>query len=238
LVLTDFLVLGIVLLFAIWALVRGFVGTVLWISGWVAAAFATIYGLSSVEPIARDLIENETVAKAAAGAALFIFTLILVSVVSSAIAQQVRGSMLGAVDRSLGFLAGLGIGGSVVALGYLLMTWAIADPTRLPQWVANARTLPAVQQVAAVLTGLVPAETRTASVTEADRLREHARRASEMDRLVRDLSGGQTPAPAPTGPATTPLAAGETPRPVEGTPPPADARGQQLNDLIRRTLGQ
>ena len=76
-VLTDFLVFGAILLFGLWALMRGFVSSFLWISGWVAAGFATIYGLPIVEPFARDLIPGETVAKAAAAITIFIVTLIV-----------------------------------------------------------------------------------------------------------------------------------------------------------------
>ena len=237
-VLTDFLVFGAILLFGLWALMRGFVSSFLWISGWVAAGFATIYGLPIVEPIARDLIPGETVAKAAAAVTIFIVTLIVVSVISNQISTAVRGSSLGALDRSLGFLFGGAIGGSVVCLGYILLSWLSNDPTKHPAWVLNAQTLPAVQQGASFLRSMVPGETREAARSTVDRAKEAGRvientRTMTIQDLITNQAAPALPqavapaAPAPPAPAP----------PAGGAKPATTQRGeaqQQLDQLFQK----
>lgn len=241
-VLTDFLVFGAILLFGLWALMRGFVSSFLWISGWVAAGFATIYGLPLVEPIARDLIPGETVAKAAAAVTIFIVTLIVVSVISNQISTAVRGSSLGALDRSLGFLFGGAIGGSVVCLGYILLSWLSNDPAKHPAWVLNAQTLPAIQQGANFLRSMVPGETREAARGTVDRAREAGRVIDNTRSMtIQDLITNQVAPSAPTAPpaaASNPAASAAPPAPPTGGAKPATPqRGeaqQQLDQLIQK----
>ncbi len=257
-VLTDFLVFGAILLFGLWALMRGFVSSFLWISGWVAAGFATIYGLPIVEPYARDLIPGETVAKAAAAVSIFIVTLIVVSVISNQISSAVRSSALGALDRSLGFLFGGAIGGSVVCLGYILLSWLSNDPSKHPAWVQNAQTLPAIQQGANFLRSMVPGEAREAGKVSVERAKDQGQRMIDAGRTMQDLANqlNATPAapvaaPAPTLPPGTPpalftpgatppppqAATAATPVPPAGGKPPTPSRGegqQQLDQLIQK----
>lgn len=233
-VLTDFLVFGAILLFGLWALMRGFVSSFLWISGWVAAGFATIYGLPFVEPFARDLIPGETVAKAAAAVTIFIVTLIIVSVISNQISAAVRGSSLGALDRSLGFLFGGAIGGSVICLGYILLSWLSNDPAKHPAWVLNAQTLPAIQQGANFLRSMVPGETReTARGTvdrakEAGRVIDNTRTMTIQDLITNQIAPASPPAPQAAAPSA-PSAGGANPAPSQR----GEAQ-QQLDQLIQK----
>ena len=233
-VLTDFLVFGAILLFGLWALMRGFVSCFLWISGWVAAGFATIYGLPLVEPFARDLIPGETVAKAAAAITIFIVTLIVVSVISNQISHAVRTSSLGALDRSLGFLFGSGIGGATVCLGYILLSWLSNDPSKHPAWVQNAQTLPAIQQGASYLKSMVPGESQSATRATVDRARYQTQKSIETVKSMQDLVNSVTPSsPPPASPGTI---APAPQAPIAGTRPPAP-RGetqQQLDQLIQK----
>ncbi len=234
-VLTDFLVFGAILLFGLWALMRGFVSSFLWISGWVAAGFATIYGLPFAEPLARDLIPGETVAKAAAAVTIFILTLIVVSVISNQISSAVRGSSLGALDRSLGFLFGGAIGGSVVCLGYILLSWLSNDLTKHPAWVLNAKTLPAIQQGADFLRAMVPGETQGAARGAVDRARETGRVIDTTRSMtIQDLINNQVSPQSPSGTAEAP----PPPAAPSGAAKPANTqRGeaqQQLDQLFQK----
>ena len=225
-VLTDFLVFGAILLFGLWALMRGFVSSFLWISGWVAAGFATIYGLPFVEPFARDLIPGETVAKATAAVTIFIVTLIIVSVISNQISSAVRSSSLGALDRSLGFLFGGAIGASVVCLGYILLSWLSNDPAKHPAWVLNAQTLPAIQRGANFLRSMVPGDTRTAGKETVDRAKDQTQRMIDASRTMQDLANQlnavQSPpaamAPRATGPQASGPNAPSSPAPSSPAP--------------------
>jgi len=156
----DIVVVGIVVVAGLIAFSLGFVRVVLALLGWIGAAFATLYGFSYVRPLARDWISVGVLADAAAGAAIFIVTLILLTIFSHAIGRRIRSSSLSAIDRSLGLVFGLFLGAVVVSLIYLGLAWAIDLPKQPPDWYRTARTRPVVEWSADRLLSLVPAEWR------------------------------------------------------------------------------
>lgn len=160
----DIAVIGIVVLAGLVAMALGFVRVVLALAGWIGALFATLYGFSYVRPFAREWISSSLLADAAAGATIFIGTLIVITFISHAIGRRVRQSGLSALDRSLGLVLGLFLGGAIVSLAYLALVWAIDLPPRTadqPQWIREARTRPLVELGAASLRRLAPPEWRT-----------------------------------------------------------------------------
>lgn len=175
----DFAVIGIVLLAGITAFSLGLVRVVLALLGWVGAAAATLYGFRYVRPIAQDWISVGFLADAAAGFSIFLVSLIVLTIISHAIGRRVRDSALSALDRSLGLVFGLALGGVLVSLGYLGVVWATdmpAEASKQPPWVREARTRPLVEWGAARLQRLAPAEwagqmTRQPSAPEASRRR-------------------------------------------------------------------
>ncbi len=184
---TDGLVIGIILLSGLFAFFRGFVREALSIGAWVGAALAALYGFKYARPIARQFISVDMIADAAAGAALFIVALIILSMISGAISRRVQDSGLSALDRSLGFLFGLARGAVIVCLGLLVVNWAVAKENR-PDWIANAKTLPAIESGAQMLLNLLPREATSQTRAAADDAKRKAEQAVELkrtyDRLV------------------------------------------------------
>ena len=135
----DLIVIAVLLLSALLALFRGFVKEVLGIAGWAAAVAVTITFFPVAERIAHTYIENLYLYLFVAGAALFLPTLILCSLLTHWISEQVRASAVSAVDRSLGFLFGLARGALIV-----MVAWWVADrlmpPATQPAWLTEART--------------------------------------------------------------------------------------------------
>jgi membrane protein required for colicin V production len=151
----DLVIIAILALSALLAFMRGFVREVLSIGAWIGAALATIYGFPILQPFARKYIEVALFADIATGVAIFVVALIILTILSHALSRNVRDSALGAVDRSLGLLFGLVRGAVLVCLAYLVMAWAIPQEDR-PVWIAEARTLPLVQQGADLLLKILP----------------------------------------------------------------------------------
>ncbi|WP_298721076.1 CvpA family protein [uncultured Ferrovibrio sp.] len=137
----DLIVIVVLLLSALLALFRGFVKEVLSIAGWVAALAATYFLFPVARDIARSYIESRIFADIAAGAALFLPTLILCSIATHWISEQVRASAASAVDRSLGFLFGLARGALIVVVAWWIVDRLIPAPTQ-PAWLLEARTRP------------------------------------------------------------------------------------------------
>ena len=155
----DIGVVAIVGLTGLIAFSLGLVRVVLALLGWIGAALVTLYAFRFVRPIARDWISVPILADAAAGAAIFIVTLVILTMFSHAIGRQVRDSGLSALDRSLGLVFGLGLGAALACVGYLGLAWAIDLPPKLqdqPQWIRAAKTRPLLEWGAEGLRALAP----------------------------------------------------------------------------------
>ncbi|MDR6789497.1 membrane protein required for colicin V production [Sphingomonas sp. BE138] len=142
----DIVVLVLVALAAIGGARRGFVGEVLALFAWVAMIFALkIFHL----PLAQALAG--TVASVS-GAAVLAFVLltggtyVVSRIVINAIAARTRTSVLGPIDRALGFGFGALKGLILASLAYLFLILALdlagGGPTRRPAWLTTARTYP------------------------------------------------------------------------------------------------
>lgn len=153
----DIAVIGVLLVSGLFALMRGFVHEVLSVTAWIGAAAAALYGLPLARPIAQQHIEKAWMADVAAGAALFLVTLVVLSLITHFIAKRVRDSALNSLDRSLGFVFGVARGAVLVVLAYILADWLL-EPGQEPQWMLQAKTRPMMAQGAEVLQRALPAE--------------------------------------------------------------------------------
>jgi membrane protein required for colicin V production len=185
--LTDGLVVLIIVLSGIFAFFRGFVRESLAIGAWVGAALSALYGFKYARPIARQFITVEMIADATAAIVLFIVALIVLSLISGAISRRVQDSVLSALDRSLGFLFGLARGVVIVCLALLVVNWAVPRDQR-PDWITQAKTLPAIEQGAQWLLNLLPREATSQTRAAADDARRKVEAAADLkrsyDRLV------------------------------------------------------
>ena len=157
----DIGVIGIVLLAGLMAFSLGFVRVVLALLGWVGAAFATLYGFRYVRPVAQEWISVGFLADAAAGFSIFLATLIVLTIISHWIGRGIRNSGLSALDRSLGLIFGLALGGVLVSLTYLTIAWATDLPqetSKQPKWLQTAKSRPLVVWGAQKLRVLAPPE--------------------------------------------------------------------------------
>lgn len=189
----DIAVVAVVVISGLLALSRGLVQELLSVAGWVAAAAAALYLFPFAQPLAREVISLTWAADLTAGGSIFLVTLILVSLVSRAISRQVRESGFSPLDRSLGFVFGAARGAVLLALAFLLLNWAF-KPDEQPDWVKNARTLPAVAYTAQILLDLTPEgfiERATSGLDKASRKAKDAEGAVRS--LTRKPGNGTTP---------------------------------------------
>ncbi len=117
---------------------------------------ATVYFFPFARPLAERYIAEPLIANVVTAVAIFIVALIICAILNQVISRAVRGSAIGALDRTLGLLLGLIIGAVIVCGAYMLMVWAIPDERDRPQSVAEAKTLPMVQKGAEMLRNMVP----------------------------------------------------------------------------------
>ena len=138
----DLVVFAVLLISGLLALFRGFVGLVLATVGWIAAVIATWYFFVPAEAFAREYIQSGLLAGLAAGAGIFLPTLIFCSLLTHLISERVRTSAISAIDRSLGFLLGLARGALIVVIGFWVLDTYVMKPNAQPGWYTEARTRP------------------------------------------------------------------------------------------------
>lgn len=155
--LLDLIVLGVVLLSALLAMIRGFTREVLSIASWAAAAAATLYFLPEVRDWARTQIDLEPkiLVDAIAGAGIFLITLLLVSLVTMKLSDFILDSRVGPFDRALGFLYGAGRGLLIAIVAFLFFAWLVPERSQ-PTWVADSASRPILESAGQSLLAMLP----------------------------------------------------------------------------------
>lgn len=151
--LLDGILIGFTLVSAMLAMVRGFSREILSVVSWIAAAIAAYFFYPVVLPYVTPYIGNAMLALAIAAGAVFLVTLIIVTIITMKIADFIVDSRVGALDRTLGFLYGAGRGILVVAVAYLFLGWFLG--TNPPGWIAEAKSRPLLESVGHWLQDLV-----------------------------------------------------------------------------------
>ena len=133
----------------------GLIRVILALAGWVGAAIATVYFFPDIRPYVHQWISNKLAADITAGTAIFILTMIFLTILSQVISGFVRRSPLSFFDRTCGLLAGLLIGAIVVSSGYMFSI-RILDIQPSAPFLKDARSLPLLRQGANMISSLIP----------------------------------------------------------------------------------
>ncbi|MDB5362304.1 MAG: cvpA [Rhodospirillales bacterium] len=198
----DIIVVAVVAVSGLLAFVRGFARELLSIAAWIGAAVVTYYFFEPSRVIARSFM-RPWLADVVAPAALFVICLIIFSIITGVLSNQVRQSSLGAVDRALGMVFGVARGALVVCAAYMVMTQFLKPEDR-PNWVVQAHTRNLLEAGAQQLRDLIPHSTLergTQAATEAaQKVNEGNQLKQSIDKLGAALTPNNPPA-APKGPS-------------------------------------
>jgi membrane protein required for colicin V production len=135
----DIILLVVMLISGLLAMIRGFMREILSIAAWGIAALTTLYTYARVLPTVQQYFASNTVATAVTVAGIFLVTLMVVSLLTIRISDLILDSRVGALDRTLGFLFGLGRGLLIVVVAYLFFDWLVPDRSQ-PEWVRDAKS--------------------------------------------------------------------------------------------------
>jgi membrane protein required for colicin V production len=153
----DGAAIGVVVLSALFSLVRGFVREVLGVGAWIGAALGALSGYKYVEPYVASVVSAKNFVVPVSAAIVFVAVLIVLSILSAWIGGLVRDSALSSLDRSLGIVFGVVRGGIIVCLAYIGLSLFLV-PAEWPAPVTNARFLPDAHAGAVMLVSLLPPE--------------------------------------------------------------------------------
>jgi len=155
----DFTVLGVLLVSALLAFLRGFVREILGIAAWIGAAWLAMSTFHALEPPVRRFIPDVAIADPVAFGTIFLVALIVFSLIAGLLGRLSRLSALGGLDRSLGILFGLLRGAALVIAAYIA-GGLVTTVDHWPQPVLQARVLPLTYEGARWVRGELPAEYR------------------------------------------------------------------------------
>ncbi|KQO54826.1 CvpA family protein [Methylobacterium sp. Leaf85] len=150
----DLAVLGIVVISALLAAVRGATREVLAIVAWVAAAAVAWKLYPLLLPTVSQHVSNATVALVASIATIFLATLIIVSIITVKVSDMILDSRIGAIDRSLGLVFGAGRGFLICVIGWVFLAWLVQG--KMPDWAAQARSRPMLEKSGDALVAQLP----------------------------------------------------------------------------------
>jgi membrane protein required for colicin V production len=153
--LLDIIVLAVMLLSGLLAMIRGFMREILSIAAWATAAGATLYGFPRLLPHAKGYFQNDTIATIAVVAGVFLGTLVVATVITSKISDMVLDSRIGALDRTLGFMFGLGRGLLILVVAFIFFDWLVNEKQQ-PDWVRTAKSLSVLKTTGEWLKGQLP----------------------------------------------------------------------------------
>jgi membrane protein required for colicin V production len=198
----DLVVIGVVLISALLAAVRGFTREVLAIVAWVVAAAAAWYLHPAALPFAKQYINSDTVALVASIGGIFVITLIIVSIITVQISDLILDSRIGALDRSLGLVFGAARGFLICVIGWAFMSWLLQDKS--PEWATNSRTRPAMENTRDSIIAMLPENAESLI----QRLRERDAPGEPAEPAEPDPQRGT----APTTPGAPAAPAGQPPQ--------------------------
>jgi len=153
--LLDIVLLVVMLISGLLAMIRGFMREILSIGAWGVAALVTLYSYSRVLPIAKQYVASDMVAAGVSIGAVFLITLLVISVITVRISDMILDSRVGALDRTLGFLFGLGRGLIIVVVAFLFFAWLVPDRSQ-PEWVRGAKSKVVLQSTGQWLMSMLP----------------------------------------------------------------------------------
>jgi membrane protein required for colicin V production len=128
---------------------------VLSIASWGVAAVVTLYSYTKLLPFAKSYFNNDIVATAVVVGGTFLGTLLIVSVITVRFSDMVLDSRVGALDRTLGFLFGLGRGLIIVVVAFLFFAWLVPDRSQ-PEWIRSAKSRVVLQGTGDWLMSMLP----------------------------------------------------------------------------------
>ncbi|MXP46637.1 CvpA family protein [Altererythrobacter luteolus] len=154
----DLIVLIIVGVAAIGGFLRGLVQEVLSLAAWMLAIFAIHYLHTPLYDALKEYIAPGTPTAVLAFALLLLIPYAAMKLIAGRVGEASRSSILGPIDRVLGFGFGAIKGALIVVIAFSLLVlgydtaWGVAGR---PAWIVSARTYPVVNASADTLVQMI-----------------------------------------------------------------------------------
>ena len=146
----DIIALSILGVSALVGFARGALREVTTVVAFILAAFAAVFGLHFLGPMARREVHPAWLGNSIVLLLIFLVVYVLLRVISGGMTRSLHTTALGAVDRSIG--AGFGLIRGLVALGLINMGLHMAPGAAgAPAWITQAKLYPLSETCADVI---------------------------------------------------------------------------------------
>ena len=166
----DIAVLLLVGLGALTGFMRGFVQEILALAAWVISLFAIHYLHTPVAELLGPFIGTSSGSAVLAFAVLLLLPYAIVKMLANSFGEASRNSVLGPIDRLLGFGFGAMKGMVIVVVAFAVLmlgfdvAWGIGGR---PQWITQSRSYPFVNASSEGLVKMIGERRREAAEAEA-----------------------------------------------------------------------
>lgn len=171
----DVIVLVLLAIGAIGGFLRGFVQEVLTLASWILALFAIHYLHTPLTAWLLSYVDSVSAAAVAAFVMLLLIPYAGMKLVASRAGSASRASILGPIDRALGFGFGTikGVIIAVLAFSVLVLGYdTVWGPAGRPTWITTARTYPFINAAADELVQMIQERRQRLIESEAPVARE------------------------------------------------------------------
>jgi membrane protein required for colicin V production len=159
----DYIIIAVLVVSAALSLMRGFTKEVLSITGWIVSGYAAIFLGPSLKPLLASYITIDWAITGGAMLIVFIGTLIVFSIGGSFVASSIKGTGLGALDRTLGVGFGVLRGFFIVCMAYFGISTVLPENDH-PEFITEARLRPVLQTGTKAFIAIVPLDRLPLSV--------------------------------------------------------------------------
>ncbi|MBB3032884.1 CvpA family protein [Alteriqipengyuania lutimaris] len=154
----DIIVLLVVAVAAAGGFMRGFVQEILSLAAWILAIFAIQNLHTPLQQFIEPRFGTPTTAAILAFALLLLIPYAAMKLIASLVGSRARESLLGPLDRVLGFGFGAVKGAIIVVIGFSLLVlgydtvWGVQGR---PTWIITARTYPSINAGSEQMVGYI-----------------------------------------------------------------------------------
>jgi membrane protein required for colicin V production len=244
----DLAIIIVMILSAVFSWVRGFTGEVLAVASWVAAAIAAYFlhpwALTYIAPS----IANKQIALAASIAAVFLVTLVFVSLITTKLSELILDSAIGTLDRTLGLFFGAARGLLIAVVAFMFFDTLVGEKSQ-PDMLKDARLRPVLKLASTAIFKALPENPEFLSpfrkVIDENTTKKPVEAPNAGAAPASNTPQSSTPAKAvpaaaaPSAPATTPPATSTpapAPSPVTIAPAPLTAGGSNSKPVDQQGL--
>ncbi|MCI5077232.1 CvpA family protein [Oricola sp.] len=152
--LLDGLLLGLTLVSAVLAMVRGLSRELLSIISWGLAAVVAFLFYKQAAPYVQPYVDHQLIAQLVAGGLIFLVALMIVTVFTMRIADLIIDSRIGPLDRTLGFVFGALRGILIAAVAVWFLGIFLGE--KHIAWIDEAKSKPFLDSLAQSLVNMLP----------------------------------------------------------------------------------